>query len=228
MNARGWAANGARASHRLHADRRLRDSGLPRAPRADFLLKSYADGARDHRSRQERQAVRISSRPNSGTDRTGVEMLERLAQAGIEVSARNGLSGRRQSRIRQARTCCRQRSRSALPGGPAGAAEVSRAAEGTTGPTKSPYDIAGWTLTMQMAVAIDRVDNAFDARLESVEDFRPEGSVSGAGSWILMDHRENGSFLATAFLLDRNEQGSVGAGRFDSRGQRLRERSGTR
>ena len=37
---------------------------------------------------------------------------------------------------------------------------------GSTGPTKRPYDIAGWTLSMQMGVALDRVKDRFEASLE--------------------------------------------------------------
>ena len=35
---------------------------------------------------------------------------------------------------------------------------------GVTGPTKRPYDVAGWTLSMQMGVTVDRVDARFDGR----------------------------------------------------------------
>src|SRR2546422_7412064 len=67
---------------------------------------------------------------------------------------------------------------------------------GTTGPTKRPYDIAGWTLSMQMGVMVDRIDDRFDASLAPVSEFRAEPSQT-------LDHRENASFLAMADLLAR-------------------------
>jgi hypothetical protein len=66
---------------------------------------------------------------------------------------------------------------------------------GTTGPTKRPYDIAGWTLSMQMGVSVDRADEPFKADLENITDVKPQDAS--------MDHRDNSSFLATADLLAR-------------------------
>jgi hypothetical protein len=58
------------------------------------------------------------------------------------------------------------------------------------GPTKRPYDIAGWTLPYQMGVAVDRVDDPFEAALDPVADIpRPEPSS---------DPRQNVSFLGRA------------------------------
>lgn len=37
---------------------------------------------------------------------------------------------------------------------------------GTTGPTKRPYDLAGWTLPYQMGVQFDRLDQPFELRSE--------------------------------------------------------------
>jgi len=66
---------------------------------------------------------------------------------------------------------------------------------GTTGPTKRPYDIAGWTLSMQMGVAIERVEEPFEADLEVVSEIKPQRPS--------LDHRENAAFLLTAELLER-------------------------
>jgi len=67
--------------------------------------------------------------------------------------------------------------------------------QGTTGPTKRPYDIAGWTLTMQMNVQMDRIEEPFDAKLETAASFpAPE----------TLDHRENASFVTTGALLAKN------------------------
>ena len=68
---------------------------------------------------------------------------------------------------------------------------------------QKPYDVTGWTLPMQMGVSLDRIDGPFDADLEPVSEFQPHGSVQGNGGVLLLDHRENDAFLATAFFLDR-------------------------
>jgi hypothetical protein len=68
---------------------------------------------------------------------------------------------------------------------------------------EKPYDITGWTLPMQMGVTVDRIDEHFDADLEPVSEFRAHGTVAGKGAVLLLDHRENDSFLATSFFLDR-------------------------
>jgi hypothetical protein len=66
---------------------------------------------------------------------------------------------------------------------------------------EKPYDITGWTLPMQMGVTVDRIDVHFDADLEPVTEFHPHGSAVGKGS-VLLDHRENDSFLAISSLMD--------------------------
>jgi hypothetical protein len=68
---------------------------------------------------------------------------------------------------------------------------------------EKPYDITGWTLPMQMGVSVDRIDEHFDADLDPVSEFRAHGSVAGKGAVLLLDHRENDAFLATAFFMDR-------------------------
>ncbi len=69
---------------------------------------------------------------------------------------------------------------------------------GAAGPTKRPYDIAGWTLPMQMNVAVDRIDAPFEARLDTVSDV-PVATVT-------LDHRQNAAFLAMAGALARGEK----------------------
>lgn len=66
---------------------------------------------------------------------------------------------------------------------------------GATGPTRRPYDIAGWTLSMQMGVAVDRLDEPFQADLEPAGQIPPPAPS--------LDHRQNASFLATSELLER-------------------------
>jgi hypothetical protein len=64
---------------------------------------------------------------------------------------------------------------------------------GVTGPTKRPYDVAGWTLSMSMNVSVDRIEEGFEAALEPVTQLTmPPPS---------RNRRENSSFLTTAELL---------------------------
>lgn len=63
---------------------------------------------------------------------------------------------------------------------------------GTTGPTKRPYDIAGWTLPLQMNVDVKRVDKPFSAKLEEANEVRPMAPSR--------DHRDSGFFLTMAEL----------------------------
>ena len=88
------------------------------------------------------------------------------------------------------------------------------------GPPVPPYDLAGWTLPMQMGVTVDRIDKPF--KLES--DFVPieqllspsEGMVLGNGkSGFLMSNRENDAYkivnhlqkmgMTVSLLLDATE-----------------------
>lgn len=68
---------------------------------------------------------------------------------------------------------------------------------GSTGPTKRPYDVAGWTLPMQMGVKVQRVEDTFNGSLEAVSEIAPPPP-----SW---NHRENSSFRAVADSLAKNE-----------------------
>ncbi len=69
---------------------------------------------------------------------------------------------------------------------------------GTSGPTKRPYDIAGWTLSMQMGVNVDRITDRFQGEMESL--------TSAPTVQPTMDHRDNASFVATAERLSRGEK----------------------
>jgi hypothetical protein len=55
---------------------------------------------------------------------------------------------------------------------------------GITGPTKRPYDVAGWTLPMLMGVPYDRVEKAFEADLDTTADLiPPTGKPFGDRKW---------------------------------------------
>jgi len=65
---------------------------------------------------------------------------------------------------------------------------------GTTGPTKRPYDVAGWTLPMQMGVRVDRINDRFDtSSLAAVKEV-PKAELR-------LDSRENGAYLKLAQML---------------------------
>src|SRR5690606_8562018 len=53
------------------------------------------------------------------------------------------------------------------------------------GPPETPYDLAGWTLPMQMGVEVDKITGSFKAPTEKVDGTAPydQGGVSGQGSW---------------------------------------------
>lgn len=71
---------------------------------------------------------------------------------------------------------------------------------GTTGPTKRPYDVAGYTLPMLMGVRVDRVEQPFEARLDEATEF------SAMAAKPSKDHRDNSSFLLAASSLKRGEK----------------------
>jgi len=66
---------------------------------------------------------------------------------------------------------------------------------GANGPTRRPYDVAGWTLPMNMGVNVLRVDEPFQADLELLSRIEMPAPSR--------DHRENSSFIATAELLEK-------------------------
>lgn len=80
---------------------------------------------------------------------------------------------------------------------------------GASGPTKRPYDVAGWTLPMQMGVTSVRVEDTFRADLQTAEEIAPP-----APSW---DSRENASFLSLSEALRNGE-----AVRWSGKGELLR------
>ncbi len=75
--------------------------------------------------------------------------------------------------------------------------------QGPDGSVKRPYDITGWTLSMNMGVSVDRIDDPFQADLEEVAEL--------PGTAASRDHRENASFRDTALDLRRGERVRWGA-----------------
>src|SRR5262249_12607023 len=131
--------------------------------RADYLLKSY-QLARQSMETGKRGKPYAYVIPADQWDRpTAVEMLERLAQAGIE--------GRRaRDRFQAGGKAYPQGSYVALASQPFRAYLVDllepqsypNMGVGANGRPKRPYDIAGWTLGMQMGVQVDRIADPFE------------------------------------------------------------------
>ncbi len=61
---------------------------------------------------------------------------------------------------------------------------------GTTGPVKRPYDLAGWTLSYQMNVQVERIEKPFAAQTEPLSEIVSPAPV--------LDARQNSAFLAIA------------------------------
>jgi hypothetical protein len=78
------------------------------------------------------------------------------------------------------------------------------------GPPIAPYDIAGWTLAMQMGVVYDRVFENVAAPLAAVTALQkpPAGAVSGEQNSVgfLISHQTNNSFILVNRLLKKNAE----------------------
>ena len=74
------------------------------------------------------------------------------------------------------------------------------------GPPEPPYDLAGWTLPMQMGVQVDRIEEAFKLEAEdmSFEALVPEEGTlpSRAGFGYIFSHKSNASIHAVNKLLN--------------------------
>jgi hypothetical protein len=69
-------------------------------------------------------------------------------------------------------------------------------------PPRAPYDVAGWSLGMQMGVNTIFVKQPFEANLKKLETVDlPEGKVTGNGPFFLLSHEPNNSLVAVNRLL---------------------------
>lgn len=93
------------------------------------------------------------------------------------------------------------------------------------GPPIPPYDLAGWTLPMQMGVTVDKVMEKFTATTEEIKtrDAVTPGKATGRATYgYSLTPNENASIKAVNFLLAKGEkiartvaaQGAVSAGTF--------------
>ena len=77
-----------------------------------------------------------------------------------------------------------------------------------TGAIRPPYDIAGWTLPMQMGVEVDRIDSDIDADLVRIQGLAEvvAGEVSGSARYgYALSHATNSSIRAVNRLLADGE-----------------------
>ncbi|MBN2264610.1 MAG: hypothetical protein JW775_02230 [Candidatus Aminicenantes bacterium] len=75
------------------------------------------------------------------------------------------------------------------------------------GPPIPPYDNAAWTLPLQMGVACDEIEDAFEAKLEKIEAVPyPTVPPQGQGAYFMLDARVNASYpMAIALLKEGAE-----------------------
>ena len=76
------------------------------------------------------------------------------------------------------------------------------------GPPVPPYDNAAWTLPLQMGVACDEVEEAFEAKLEKIDavPFPKAPAKQGQGAYVLLNSQVNASYAAVfALLKDKAE-----------------------
>ncbi len=75
------------------------------------------------------------------------------------------------------------------------------------GPPVPPYDNAAWTLPLQMGVLCDKIDEAFDAKLEKIDAVPyPRVPSQGKSDYFVLDSRVNASYaMAVALLKDGAE-----------------------
>ena len=77
----------------------------------------------------------------------------------------------------------------------------------SSGKPKVPYDLAGWTLPLQMGISVDRVNDSFKVDTKTVSDLSinmPNGKVSGsAKNGYLLTGKSNASFIAVNQLLSK-------------------------
>ena len=167
--------------------------------RADYLLKAWQLARDSIEAGNQGAPYAYVVAPEQWDRSAAPEMLDRLAQAGIEVK-------RARAAFRAGARPYPEGTLVLLAGQPfrpylMDLLEPQKYPEirsGSTGPTKRPYDIAGWTLSMQMGVAVDRVDEPFPADL---------AAWGGAGATqATLDHRDTHSFLAVAAMLERGEK----------------------
>jgi hypothetical protein len=138
---------------------------------------------------------------------TSIEMLERLAAAGVEVRrARAGFRAGEKSYAKGSYVLPASQPFRAYLMDLLEPQKYPQLGADSNGRPKRPYDIAGWTLNMQMGVQVDRIQDRFQADLAPMPELKSEGMFSGEGPVAVLDHKENAAFFAVNFFLRRNEK----------------------
>ena len=72
------------------------------------------------------------------------------------------------------------------------------------GPPVPPYDLAGWTLPMQMGLRVDKIEDEFNVRSELITDraAMPEGKVGRGSYGYHISAKNNASYKAVNQLLE--------------------------
>jgi Zinc carboxypeptidase len=75
------------------------------------------------------------------------------------------------------------------------------------GPPVPPYDNAAWTLPLQMGVLCDKIEEAFEAKLDKIDAVPyPKVPAQGKSAYFVLDARVNASYaMAMALLKDGAE-----------------------
>ena len=77
----------------------------------------------------------------------------------------------------------------------------------SSGKPKVPYDLAGWTLPLQMGINVDRINIPFKVSTKQINDLiinMPKGKVSGSSkNGYLLTGNSNASFIAVNQLLSQ-------------------------
>jgi hypothetical protein len=76
------------------------------------------------------------------------------------------------------------------------------------GPPQPPYDNAAWTLPLQMGVACDEVEEAFEAKLEKIDNvpYPKAPAKQGQDAYVVLNSQVNASYaVAFALLKDKAE-----------------------
>ncbi len=89
------------------------------------------------------------------------------------------------------------------------------------GPPEAPYDLAGWTLPIQMGINVARIEEPFQFSGQEVDQASlPSGGVAGSGSaGYLLSHRPNASVRAANRLLKAGDEVSWTGEDFSASGE---------
>jgi hypothetical protein len=92
------------------------------------------------------------------------------------------------------------------------------------GPPQPPYDVAGWTLPLQMGVAVGEIGAPFTARLERLDTVTiAPGGVTGRGEVALLDNTANGMITAVWRALGAGGTVRIATAPFTAAGRRWPE-----